>query len=383
MNDLDRHEAIFPFGAQVSSKSRRRFCRGKPGGPEWITNGAGAMVYDQNGKPYLDLVAGLGAITLGHREDSRTPRAYPLPTKSELRLAEKIQSMIPWAWRMRFLKNGGDATAAAIRLARVYTGRDQVIDFGNYHGCADPFITENHEGVPRAVRGLTTRFAPTEENLARIDDQTACVILEPLPINGLPDGFLAALRRRCSRAGAVLIFDEVISGFRSHPQGAAGLTGVVPDLTCAGKAMANGWPISVVYGDIDLMTCWERTHLSATHWAEPSAMDAAVDTLTRMQSFDFWKRQSEWTWGGQRNNGHWSVLTLNDAENTLVQSKLLDCGVISNLSQFFYLDLIPYQKQVEEAFRVATEALSDARERGDVAEQLDCMANQALFQRNR
>jgi glutamate-1-semialdehyde aminotransferase len=382
MNDLERHEAIFPFGAQVSSKSRRRFCRGKPGGPQWIRSGSGAFVFDQDGRSYVDLVAGLGAVTLGHRVDQRTPCAFPLPTLSELRLAEKIQSMVPWAWRMRFLKNGGDATSAAIRLARVYTGRDKIVDFGNYHGCADQFIDAVHDGVPQCVRDLRVRLAPTLENLAQIDDQVAGVILEPLPISPFPDGFLHALRRRCSRMGAVLIFDEVISGFRAHPQGAAGLTGAVPDLTCAGKALGNGWPISVVYGDIDLMSCWERTHLSATHWAEPAAMDAAVANLTTMQQFDFWDRQKKWTWGGQLNNGYWSVLQLNDLENTYVQSKLLDAGIISNLSQFFYLDLGVYQGQVDDAFAAAVGSLHDIKAKGDdVAEKLDCMANQALFRR--
>ncbi len=382
MNDVDRHETIFPFGANVSSKSRRRYCRGKSNGPQWITNGTGAQVWDQNGRDYIDLTAGLGAITLGHRDNPRTPHCFPLPTRAELRLAEKIQSMIPWAWRMRFLKNGGDATAAAVRLARVYTGREIIVDFGSYHGCQDAFISEVHDGVPKAVRALTVRLAPSLENLDRIDEQTACVILEAAPAKPLPEGFLHTLRRRCSRMGTVLIFDDIISGFRAHPQGATGLTGVVPDLTCAGKAMANGWPISVVYGDIDVMACWERTHLSATHWAEPSAMDAAVDNLTTMQQYDFWDRQKEWTFGGQQHNGHWSVLTLNDLENTFVQNELLDRGIISNLSQFFYLDLIPYRERVENAFKEALEVLEEARVTGEpLADKLPCMINTPLFRR--
>ncbi len=208
------------------------------------------------------------------------------------------------------------------------------------------------------------------------------MILEASPQKALPSGFLQALRRRCSRAGAVLIFDDIISGFRAHPQGAAGLTGVIPDLTCAGKAMANGWPISVVYGDIDLMTCWESTHLSATHWAEPSAMDAAVDNLNTMQQFAFWERQEEWTFGGQPNNGHWSVWQLNDAENTFVQSSLMDNGIISNLSQFFYLDLIPHREHVEEAFATARDMLNEEKEKGgDVCAELSCQVNQTLFRR--
>jgi glutamate-1-semialdehyde 2,1-aminomutase len=382
MDDVERHEAIFPFGAQVSSKSRRRFCRGKENGPRWIEGGLGAFVRADNNRSYLDLTAGLGALTLGHRTCADTPRAYPLPTKEELILADKIQAMIPWAWRMRFLKNGGDATTAAIRLARVYTGRDEIVDFGNYHGCQDAFISEDHDGVPSCIRALTVRLAPTIENLARIDDRVAAVILEAAPLNPLPDGFLDALRARTARAGTVLIFDDVISGFRAHRQGAAGLAGVIPDLTCAGKAMGNGWPISVVYGNRDVMSCWERTHLSATHWAEPSAMTAAVDNLNQMIDAGFWELQKQWDFGGQVSNGYWSVLKLSDVEQTFVQSKLLDLGIITNMSQFFYLDLWEHRAQIENGFAQALGELEEAKAHGDVAPLLDCEPNRALFKRN-
>lgn len=381
MNDVQRHEKIFPFGCNVSSKSRRRFCEGKVNGPKWITESCGAYVYDQNGKAYIDLTAGLGAITLGHRENAKTTRCYPLPSHAELMLADKIQSMIPWAWRMRFLKNGGDATSAAIRLARVYTGRDYVVDFGNYHGCQDAFITDDHDGVPEAVRALTMRPTPTFEHIDRyVNESVACVILEGSPLNPLSEGFLASLKRKCARVGAVLIFDDIISGFRAHPQGAAGLSGVIPDLTCAGKAMANGWPISVVYGDADIMSCWERTHLSATHWAEPSAMEAAVKNLNLMQEERFWEHQEEWGFAGQADNGHWSVLKLPEPDATFVQSYLLDLDIITNLSQFFYLDLMPHKTQVTNAFTQALDALQIAKDNGVVS--LDCQENRAFFKRN-
>lgn len=384
MNDVERHEKIFPFGCNVSSKSRRRFCRGKLNGPQWIERGRAAKVIDQNAWEYIDLTAGLGAITLGHRENAYSSCAFPLPTRAELELAQQIQAMIPWAWRMRFLKNGGDATSAAIRLARVYTGRDLIIDFGNYHGCQDAFISEDHEGVPECVRELTRRLPATELNLPDIDDSVACVILEAVPLNPLPEGFLAALKRQCARAGAVLIFDDIISGFRAHPQGAAGLTGVIPDLTCAGKAMGNGWPISVVYGDADIMSCWERTHLSATHWAESGAMVAAISNLVEMRDMRFWPHQAVWGFAGQVNNGYWSVLKLPDVEATFVQSKLLDAGIITNLSQFFYLDLMPYQERVTQAFADALGALKAAKDNGDDIEKLlDCEVNKPLFVRNR
>lgn len=376
---VTRHEQLIPLGTQVTSKGRFRHCR--PVGPVWAELGSGADIVTDQGR-FIDLVAGLGAITLGHRQNSRTPASYPLPTKHELFLAEHIQSIVPWAWRMRFLKNGGDATQAAIRLARVYTGRDKIVDFGNYHGCSDPFITEDHEGVPQCVRDLTLRLAKTEENLDRVDETVAAVILEMLPINGMPDGFLQKLRRRCSRVGTVLISDDVISGFRAHRRGAAGVTGVIPDLTCAGKAMANGWPISVVYGDADVMSCWERTHLSATHWADPACMQAAVETLHRMDAEDFWDKQAAWTFGGQPNNGHWAVTKLDAPEATFVQRKLLEKGVLSNLSQFYYLDLESHREAINEAFAYAFGELDAAKVRGDEIEKLlDCDVNKTLFRR--
>lgn len=383
MNDVERHEKIFPFGAQVSSKSRRRFCRGKPNGPEWIVRGDGALVWDQSGRQYIDLTAGLGTLTLGHRVDNRTCRSYPLPNRSELVLGEMIQDMIPWAWRMRFLKNGGDATNAAVRLSRVYTGRDLIIDFGSYHGCQDPWINDCHEGVPKAIRDLTIRCEPTIENIERINDIAACVILEAMPLNPLPDGFLALLRRKCSREGAVLIFDDIISGFRAHPQGAAGLTGIIPDLTCAGKALGNGWPISVVYGQADIMDCWERTHLSATHWAEPASMDAAVASLTAMKAERFWERQAKWAFGGVPNNGHWAVMKLSDVDQTFIQTQLLQEGIISNLSQFFYIDLEEHREKIGEIFTRAVGNYELAISNGvNLAGTLDCQVNQSLFKRN-
>jgi glutamate-1-semialdehyde 2,1-aminomutase len=357
--------SLIPMGCNVSSKGRWRFAEGSPHAPKWIVSGQGAFVTSETGRNYLDLTAGLGAITLGHREDEgsmQCPNAYPMPHPNEERLAKYIQERIPWAEQMRFMKNGGDATSAAVRIARVYTGRDLIVDFGNYHGCQDAWITPDHEGVPQAIRDLTLRLAPEAANLARIDDRTACVILEAAPLKPLPEGFLALLQKQCAVAGAVLIFDDVISGFRAHPQGAAGITGIVPDLTCAGKAMGNGWPISMVYGRADIMGCWARTHLSATHWADPTAMACAIQVQHTMQLEGFWDKQREWTFGGQKHNGYWSVLSMTPVRQTFVQSLLLERGIITNFSQFFYLDLVPHKGWAEQAF---ADALGIAEQYGD------------------
>ena len=383
MNDLERHEAIFPFGCNVSSKSRTRFCKGKA--PEWILNGHGAYVQGSDFRRYLDLTAGLGSLTIGHVDFPATPHSYPLPCKEELALAEFIQSWIPWAESMRFMKNGGDATMAAVRLARIATGRDRVIDFGNYHGCQDAWITPDHEGVPQCIRDLTVRAQPIVANLPHVDRSVACVILEALPLNGLPDGFLAALRARCTEVGAVLVFDDVISGFRAHPQGAAGVTGVIPDLTCAGKAMGNGWPISLIYGKREIMQTWTRTHLSATHWADPTCMAKAMTVLQHMKNEKFWERQAAWTFGGQASNGYWSVLAMEPVKQTLVQALLMaEHGIITNFSQFFYLELTPHKEFVERAFASALGVVADApiEWMEEALSKQGIAVNKTLFKRN-
>lgn len=376
---VKRHEELIPMGTQVSSKGRWRHC--SPAGPEWIIGSRGAIVTGGPGQAFVDLVAGLGALTLGHRQMDETPKCYPLPHPNELALAEFIQGWIPWAHRMRFLKNGGDATQAAIRIARVYTGRDKIVDFGNYHGCSDPFITTDHEGVPQCIRDLTLRPTKDDAGLAMVDETVAAVILEMLPITPLPDGFLLKLRQRCKKVGAVLISDDVISGFRAHSQGAAGVTGIIPDLTCAGKAMANGWPISVVYGNADIMSCWSRTHLSATHWADPAAMLAAINTLETMCSEHFWGKQAAWSFGGQPNNGHWGVTKLSPEDGTFVQRELQKRGIISNLSQFYYLDLEEHRAAIDSAFADSFKALEEAKATGEPLK-LDCDINQTVFTRN-
>jgi glutamate-1-semialdehyde aminotransferase len=378
---VEKHEKIFPFGCCVSSKSRTRFAKGKA--PEWIINGFAAQVQGDNFKGYLDLTSGLGSLTIGHVSFDATPRSFPLPCKEELHLAEFIQDWIPWAESMRFAKNGSDVTMAAVRLARIYTGRDLVVDFGNYHGCQDTWITPDHEGVPQCVRDLTLRLPPEVARVDLVGDQVACVILEALPLNPLPEGFLTALRARCTKVGAVLVFDDVISGFRAHPQGAAGVTGVIPDLTCAGKAMGNGWPISVIYGKAEVMKCWERTHLSATHWADPTCMLKAQTVLQHMKNEKFWERQAAWTFGGMIHNGYWSVTPLDMVDQTFVQGHLLDAGIITNFSQFYYLALDDHKATIENAFRDAFNKLNDAKKRGDdIKSLLTCEVNRTLFRRN-
>jgi glutamate-1-semialdehyde 2,1-aminomutase len=404
MTFVERHESLVPMGCMVSSKGRHRNCRGL--GPAWIDDGDGAYV-SGDGEQYLDWSAGLGALTLGHGAGKhRLPMCLPLPTKLEAMLAEKLHEWIPCAEQVRLLKTGTDATSAAIRLARIVTGRDRIVDAGSYHGCADWSITSEHEGVPACVRALTTRVpfndaAAVEAEIA--NGNVAAVILEPVSLVAPEPGYLEALREICTRHGVVLIFDEVITGIRMAKGGAQQVYGVTPDLCCIGKALANGHPISAVCGKREVMSAWSRTHLSGTHYGEPSAMSASLATMAELERRDFWAHQEQI--GGQalafargmverhglnghvsvQGHAHWWVVKIPDPiEQTLWQQMCICKGVLaSNGSHFVTLaHSWPEVEKTADAYDHAFYVLKQAIEAGDVALRLACEPNVVTFRRN-
>jgi glutamate-1-semialdehyde 2,1-aminomutase len=404
VNDVERHEHLIPMGTQVSSKGRFRNCRGF--GPDWLEYGRGSKVSDGN-RTWIDWSCGLGALTLGHGalNEDYTPQCLPLPTRWELKLAERLHEWVPCAERVRFLKTGSDATNAAIRLARVYTGREKIVDAGNYHGIGDWTISAEHEGVPACVRALTARvpyndLEEVEDHLGRAD--CAALILEPVSLIAPYDWYLSRLRELCDKTGTVLIFDEVITGIRMAKGGAQEVYGVTPDLCAIGKGMANGYPISALCGVAKVMDCWSRTHLSGTHFADPGCMAAAYETMERMEAGDFWAHQlnighalmtavkglvqSMELGPGVRVLGHphwWCIQITNPLSQTLVQQELIRRGVLgSNGSHFVSLshtnsDVINTITAYREAFVI----LRDAQADGTVAQRLVGPANQVVFRR--
>jgi glutamate-1-semialdehyde 2,1-aminomutase/spore coat polysaccharide biosynthesis protein SpsF len=193
--------------------------------------------------------------------------------------------MIPCAEMVRFGKNGSDATAGAVRLARAYTGRDRVACCG-YHGWQDWYIgsTSFNRGVPKAVQALTLTFEYNDiDSLKRLfaehPRQLAAVILEPIGVVAPRDGFLQRVGELCRREGCLLIFDEVITGFRLARGGAQEYFGVVPDLACFGKAMANGYPLSAVVGPREIMKTFDETFFSFTFGGETVSLAAAEATM--------------------------------------------------------------------------------------------------------
>ncbi|HEV2671604.1 MAG TPA: aminotransferase class III-fold pyridoxal phosphate-dependent enzyme [Gemmatimonadales bacterium] len=265
------------------------------GSPARMTRASGCRVWDEGGREYVDYVMALGAVALGygHPAVNRAAEAAiaagvvgPLPPVAEEALAEALATRIPWLERVRFLKTGAEAVAAAVRLARVATGRDFVFGCG-YHGwldwCQGGGATS---GVPAAVRGLFAELpfndvAATRTMIRDRAGQLAAVVVEPVVVAEPSRDWLQVLRDETTRAGAVLIFDEIKTGFRLAIGGAVERYAVrpTPDLVVLGKAMANGFPLAAVGGRADLMAGASRTWISSTLATEGVALAAARATL--------------------------------------------------------------------------------------------------------
>jgi glutamate-1-semialdehyde 2,1-aminomutase len=269
---FERAAAVIPGGVN----SPVRAFRSVGGTPYFVARAEGPCVWDVEGTRYIDLVQSYGAIILGHahpavvkavQDAAVDGTSYGAPTMRETLLAETIRRHVPSVERLRLVSSGTEATMTAIRVARGFTGRSRIVKFaGNYHGHSDALLAEGGSGV--ATLGLSGSAGVTEAAVSEtivapynvvppIDDSVACVIVEPVAANmGLvppAPGFLADLRSACDAAGALLIFDEVITGFRLGLGGAQGQYGVRPDLTCFGKVIGGGLPIAAFGGREDVM----------------------------------------------------------------------------------------------------------------------------------
>lgn len=254
----------------------------------------GCTLTDPDGNQLIDYTMGLGACLLGYafkpvvqrvKRELEKGTVFTLPSYLEKALAELLVEVIPCAEMVRFGKNGSDVTSAAVRLARAYTGRDMVVSCG-YHGWQDWYIgtTTRNKGVPEAVRKLTLTFEYNNiESLRRLFEEypnkIACVIMEPVGIEEPKEGFLKEVKEITHREGALLIFDEVITGFRFSLGGAQEYFGVVPDIACFGKAMGNGMPISAVVGRKEIMELFEEVFFSFTFGGETASIASAIATI--------------------------------------------------------------------------------------------------------
>jgi glutamate-1-semialdehyde 2,1-aminomutase len=276
---FDRACRVIPGG--VNSPVRAFGAVG--GTPYFVARAEGARVWDVEGTEYLDLVQSYGAIIAGHahpkvieaiRAAAGDGTSYGAPTEREVLLAEEIRARVPSCEQVRMVSSGTEATMTALRIARGATGRSRVVKFaGNYHGHGDALLAQSGsavahldpahspDGIPGSAGVPAHAVADTlvvpYNQVPLLDETVACVIVEPVAANmGLvapADGFLAGLRAECTRVGAVLIFDEVITGFRLARGGAQARYGVTPDLTCFGKVIGGGLNVGAFGGRADLM----------------------------------------------------------------------------------------------------------------------------------
>jgi glutamate-1-semialdehyde 2,1-aminomutase len=294
---LARAERVIPLGSQTFSKSRTQYPQGVS--PFFIQRARGSRVWDIDGNEYIDFVNSLASITLGYQDPDVNEAVrrqledgviFSLPHPVETEVAELICEMVPCAERVRFGKNGSDATSGAIRVARAYTGRDRVAVCG-YHGWQDWYIgsTARHRGVPQATRDLTHSFPyndllALDKLLQQHAGEFAAVILEPMNVTDPLPGYLQGVKELAHRHGALLVFDETITGFRYANGGAQELFGVTPDLATFGKGLANGYPVSAVVGRGDVMKLMEEVFFSFTFGGEALSLAAAKATLTKLKT---------------------------------------------------------------------------------------------------
>ncbi|OIQ88343.1 3-aminobutyryl-CoA aminotransferase [mine drainage metagenome] len=293
---LARALKTIPLASQTFSKSKTQYPFGVS--PYFIARGKGSRVWDVDGNEYIDFINSLAAVTLGYNDPDITAAVraqledgviFSLPHTLEMQVAEKIVDMVPCAEMVRFGKNGSDATAGAIRLARAYTGRDHVAVCG-YHGWQDWYIgsTLRNLGVPQAVRDLTHSFTynkidSLDEIFRQYPEQVAAVILEPMNVTEPDPGFLEELKALTHKRGALLVFDETITGFRFANGGAQERFGVTPDLASFGKGLANGYPLSAVTGSGEFMRLMEEIFFSFTFGGETLSLAAALATMSKLQ----------------------------------------------------------------------------------------------------
>jgi glutamate-1-semialdehyde 2,1-aminomutase len=280
--------------------------------PLFVTRGKGARIEDADGNTYIDFVMSWGPLIHGHAPRgllkalaaaAARGTSFGAPTELETRLARRVAMLMPSIERVRFVSSGTEATMSAVRVARAATKRDKIVKFeGCYHGHADGFLVAagsgaltlgvpNSPGVPTAVAAETllatyNDLASVEALFTRYRDQIAAVIVEPIAgnIGVVPprDGFLAGLRDLTSRRGALLIFDEVISGFRAAAGGAQQIFGIKPDLTCLGKIIGGGLPVGAYGGRADLMSLVAPAgpvYQAGTLSGNPLAMTAGLWSL--------------------------------------------------------------------------------------------------------
>jgi glutamate-1-semialdehyde aminotransferase len=289
-----RAKGLIPALTQTLAKGPGQHVMGVA--PKYLQRGKGARVWDVDGNEYVDYNMAIGPLVLGYADDE-VDRAilaqladgitFSLMHPLEVEVAEQVNRLVPCAESVRFSKTGADVTSAAVRLARAFTGRRKVVCCG-YHGWHDWYVavTDRARGIPEATRELTATFEYNDLDslAAALDDDTACVILEPTVFAPPAPGFLEGVKALTARAGALLVFDEMWTGFRLALGGAQERFGVVPDLATFSKAIANGMPLSVLAGRRDVMSLLDKeVFFFTTFGGEALSLAAAQATMNALR----------------------------------------------------------------------------------------------------
>ena len=316
---FEKSQRVIPGGVN----SPVRAFRSVGGTPVFFARGLGPYVWDADGRRYIDYVGSWGPLVLGHahpevvkavQESAARGLSFGAPTESELEMAEWITHCLPSMQQVRLVSSGTEATMTAIRLARGFTGRPKIVKFeGCYHGHADSLLVKagsgaltlgqpSSAGVPPEITALTIVLDYNDPAMLQAafkaeGERIAAVIVEPVAGNmnlvKPTNEFLAALRDLCTRHGAVLIFDEVMTGFRVGLRGAQGLFGITPDLTTLGKVIGGGMPVGAIGGRRDIMQFIAPlgpVYQAGTLSGNPVAVAAGLATLKLLQAPGFFER---------------------------------------------------------------------------------------------
>jgi glutamate-1-semialdehyde 2,1-aminomutase len=305
-----------------------RAFRGVGGEPIFFAKAKGPHVFAADGRQFIDYVGSWGPMILGHAHPeviaavqrvAADGLSFGAPTELETHLARRVIEFVPSIELIRFVSSGTEATMSAIRLARGFTGRDTIVKFeGCYHGHADSLLIKagsgaltlgvpSSPGVPAAIAEYTVTLEynnsdQVRELFARMGGKIACVIVEPVAgnMNCIPPvpGFLQTLRAECDRSGALLIFDEVMTGFRVSRGGMQGIAGIRPDLTTLGKVIGGGMPVAAVGGKktfMEHLSPLGGVYQAGTLSGNPVAMIAGLTTLNLLAGADFYERLGKMT----------------------------------------------------------------------------------------
>ena len=415
-----RAQGLIPGGGQLLAKAPGQWSEGVA--PIYADHARGARLWDVDGNEYVDLMMAVGPISLGYCDEdvdaalrAQIARGinFTLMSPLEVEVSELVRDVVPHTESVRFSKTGADATSAAIRIARAFTGRHKVLCCG-YHGWHDWYIavTDRDAGIPPAASELTFTFDYNDlESLkAQISSEFAAVIMEPTVFDAPAPGFLEGVRELCDAHGALLIFDEMWTGFRFALGGAQEKYGVRADLATFSKAVANGMPLSVLTGRADVMkVCEKDVFFFTTFGGEAMSLAAAKATIEKMRResvVEHLARQGQKLFDGfnaiaaeldmpfAKCAGHPAraiiKLSVPDGASgvtalemkTLLQQEMLAQGVLwSGFHNLSYAHGDAEVDQVLRAYREALPVLRDALRAGNVKEKLRGKVLEAVFRK--